>query len=141
MKGNPWKYARYLARSGVLAMSVALSACGDHVRDMDAMSSCSESNEEQVASPGGKYVATVFRRNCGATTGFVTHVNLRLGSEPDRVEESGTVLQGQVLVANGTPSIQVRWIDGTSLSLQVSDRSKVVSTQESWKTIRIKSNN
>lgn len=38
---------------------------------------CGEELIETVASPDGKYVAAILIRNCGATTDYVSHLNLR----------------------------------------------------------------
>lgn len=129
-----------IARVGVLAICLALFACGDNFRGMDAMSSCGESSKRQVASSSGEYVATLFERNCGATTGYVTHVNLRLASDTYRPDEHGSITDGQVLGAKGTPSIEMHWTDGTELILKISpeDRGSVISTQETWKKAHIK---
>jgi hypothetical protein len=143
MKHNSAKIVRYICRMEFLVLSMALVACGDNIRGMDTISSCSESSERQVASPRGDYVATLYQRNCGATTGFVTHINLRFASEANLTQANGTISQGQILVAKGTPLIKLRWIDDTSLVLQVDpkDRPNIVSIQESWKSIRIKLDN
>src|SRR5947209_4613463 len=38
---------------------------------------CGEDDGAQSYSPNGKHLAKVFIRSCGATTGWLTHVNLR----------------------------------------------------------------
>jgi hypothetical protein len=60
--GSHWKTA-------LLALSLAtLAGCG----------LCGDEDKVDVVSPGGAYVASAFHRNCGATTPYVTHVQLRL---------------------------------------------------------------
>jgi hypothetical protein len=134
------KRGGHLAHACVAAVSLMLLACGSDFKGMDAMSSCNEAVEKQVASPGGEYLATLFERNCGATTGYVTHINLRLASDADRPDTHGVINDGQVLVANGQMPIEIRWIDGTNLVINVraEDRHKIVSVRETWKTAKIK---
>jgi len=39
---------------------------------------CGEELMIEKPSPDGRYVASLWRRNCGATTPYVAHINLRL---------------------------------------------------------------
>ncbi|HYO64086.1 MAG TPA: hypothetical protein VER08_10680 [Pyrinomonadaceae bacterium] len=47
---------------------------------------CGETRQSSNGSPDGRNVASVYVRDCGATTGFVTHVNLSRASESPRPE-------------------------------------------------------
>lgn len=40
-------------------------------------SSCNDKVLEEVRSPDGKYIATIFESDCGATTAYSRHVLLR----------------------------------------------------------------
>lgn len=144
MKSIAAKIAQHVYLLVLLFVSAAaLTACGDNFRGMDKISSCTESSDKQITSPHGDYVATVYQRNCGATTGFVTHINLRLANTADRIEPNGTIIQDQILLANGTPLIKVLWLDDANLELRVDpkDRPNIASIQESWKSVRIKLDN
>ncbi|MEK6280524.1 MAG: hypothetical protein AABN95_09255 [Acidobacteriota bacterium] len=51
---------------------LAASGCAFLLR-----SSCENTVRSEIKSPDGKYVVTLFERNCGATTDFSTIVSLR----------------------------------------------------------------
>jgi hypothetical protein len=144
MQTNATATVRHIFRmAGVLLFCIVLFACGDNFRGMDSISSCVESSEKQTASPRGEYIATLYQRNCGATTGFVTHINLRRASDAVRTEANGTISKDQILLANGSPVIKLHWLDDANLVLEVDqkDRPSVVSIKESWKSVYIKLTN
>jgi hypothetical protein len=47
---------------------------------LDGCGACGEDKLAETGSPGNRYVATIFRRGCGATTGFLYHVNIRIAN-------------------------------------------------------------
>ena len=57
----------------VATFSLMLGACGD---------SCSNEIVESMTSPDGARQAVMFQRDCGATTGFSTHVSIVERGEP-----------------------------------------------------------
>ena len=62
-------------------------------------------------SPNGALKVILFRRDCGATTTYSTHVSMipassQLPNEP-----------GNIFVQSGTPIVVVRWIDDHHLSI------------------------
>ena len=51
----------------------------------------------EKASPDGHYVAVLMSRNCGATTRFVAHINLRLANSRFRANLfDGTIKDGEI---------------------------------------------
>jgi hypothetical protein len=57
-----------MLRGYLLAMALlCLSSCSDM---------CGNSIVRRIASPDARYEAVLFERNCGATTGFATHVSV-----------------------------------------------------------------
>lgn len=85
-----------------------LSDCSD----LCCVDLLSESN-----SPDGKYVATVFERNCGATTPFVRVVGLRhagSGFAPDEDDD-------WVFTIHGQSDIYVSWIENAELKISYSE--------------------
>jgi hypothetical protein len=77
----------------------------------------------QAASPDGRYIAGVFRRDGGVlTSGETRHVNLRRGSELFPRSIRGTLDDGLVYLTDkesrGLP-IELRWQDGKHLVLRV----------------------
>lgn len=58
---------------------------------------CGEDLVTEKASPDGRYVASLMSRNCGATTKYVAHINLRLaGSRFHANFFDGTIKEGEV---------------------------------------------
>jgi hypothetical protein len=89
-------------------------ACGIIALVMFVIAGCSRSlceNDEvrTSASPDGTLSAVVFRRSCGATTGFSTHVSViqRQASLPDD--------PGNALTVGGEQPVQVIWQDPAHL--------------------------
>lgn len=97
---------------GLLMTAQLLTACGDV---------CENTLVKSVASPDGQRRAVLFERNCGATTGFSTHISILDGDD----RPSGS---GNVFIANadndvaasalwGGPWADVQWISATQLQL------------------------
>jgi hypothetical protein len=82
----------------------------------DLVGDCGEEVIRSVPSPDGRFVATVYRRNCGATSDFATHVNLRRNSGAVK-RDGGVVHEGEVLTLGGTRKVKVTWLDSRRLSL------------------------
>ena len=78
---------------------LGFTGCGD---------SCSNTIKSEVASPDGKYVATAFIRDCGATTGFSPQVYLRpVGERMARI--------GNVFVGDHSDKIKIEWLSASQL--------------------------
>jgi hypothetical protein len=94
---------------------------------------CGDQIKTERASPDLKYTATVYERDCGATTDFSTIVNLRESSTKFNGEELGPV------VIKGQHSINLEWDGNTRLRLQCTDcRSEEIFKQEKrWKDVEI----
>ena len=69
---------------------------------------CSNTTKSEVTSPDGKYVATAFIRDCGATTDFSPQVHLRPVGE--RVAQTGNVFVG-----DHSDKIEIAWLSATQL--------------------------
>jgi hypothetical protein len=83
----------------------------------------------EAVSPDGRRHAVVFTRDCGATTGFSTHVSIL----PARRGPSGT---GNVFVADadhgrapegpgGGPAVHVQWLDRRTLEVRYDGRARI----------------
>src|SRR5215470_11806578 len=86
---------------------IAISSCAD-------WRECTEINMSDTVSPNGKYVATHFVRNCGATTPSAYHINLRRASDKFPTNLSGTITEGEV-VNIVTQKLVVEWNDDKTL--------------------------
>jgi len=67
---------------------------------VSACAVCGETSLSEVTSPDGDYVATVFRRNCGATSALLYHVNIRKRSSSNSADHRGVIEQGQVFLTD-----------------------------------------
>src|SRR3954471_8303525 len=58
---------------------------------------CGEEIFRELPSPDGAYIATSLERNCGATTNYVEHVNLRTANRKFSANFFGsTITDGEV---------------------------------------------
>src|SRR5712671_6938922 len=79
---------------------------------------CGEDEGAKSFSPDGKHLAKVFIRNCGATTGWLTHVNLRSRWSYFNTNWMGTITQGQVFAGDCWNTIKLVWKDNSNLEIQ-----------------------
>jgi len=112
----------------LLPLAFTLGGCGFLLR-----SGCDNTIKSEKRSPDGKYVATLFERNCGATTDFSTIVQLHESSEKLKGDDLG------ILVVKGQHEIDLTWDGNSSLRLQCNDcRSDDIFKQErKWKDVEI----
>ena len=71
---------------------------------------CKDEKITDTASTDDQRIATVFVRDCGATTGWNTQVAMRWKSSNPRPEDV-------VFVVEGKPDVQVKWLDDLTLSV------------------------
>jgi len=107
---------------------------------IDAMTECSESDAGRVASPGKAYVATVFIRNCGATTGYVTPVNLRGAGDAFVPDSHGVIRGGEVVSMDGNPRVALNWTGDADLEVEVfsGDQRKPISNSGLRNSVHIR---
>jgi hypothetical protein len=87
----------------VLLLFLSLSPIGDDP--------CGNDNVAVVLSPNKELKAVTFRRNCGATTAYSTHVSI-LPVNTELRNEAGNVLS-----IDHEPPLAVRWIDDHHLRI------------------------
>ncbi len=92
---------------------------------------CGNVVKAEVVSPSGRYRATVFERNCGATTGYSTHVSLREAREPFDPSK-----QKRVLTVAGQPTVGLEWNGERALTVVLSG-GKTFTKLETWRDVRI----
>ncbi len=74
---------------------------------------CDDRREGSSVSPDGKYMATWTIRNCGATTPYITRIEL---SRRGLIPVGRTKL---VLVLKGSPDVTFTWKTATELEVSV----------------------
>lgn len=85
-------------------------------------------------SPDGKYIATVFERNCGATTPFVRVVSLRHAGSGFSPEDD----DDWIFTIHGQSDINVLWIESTKLKISYSPTGDSPTQRTKWEKITIK---
>ncbi len=73
-----------------------------------ASSLCSDEISSEVVSPDQNRIAKTFVRSCGATTGWVTHVEMRWLSSKSTSDDL-------VFTITGKPDVHVKWLDDLTL--------------------------
>src|SRR5262245_57114312 len=87
-------------RSSVSLLALlAIPSCADM---------CSNETISEITSPDGKYVATAFIRDCGATTSFSPQVYLRPVGEK-------MAQTGNVFVGDHSYNIEIAWLSASNL--------------------------
>lgn len=88
-------------------------------------------NLRYVTSPDGNHKAVLFRRTSKAPKAYTTHVSIiRAGEElPDR--------SGKAFIAEGEPTLMVRWADNRNLIIDEPDGTKVILRAAQLDDIRI----
>ncbi len=94
---------------------------------------CNDQIKAELKSPDGKFIATYYERDCGATTDTATRINLRLNSAKFSADE------GQVFISEGQFQVKLVWDGDTSLRIECLDcRPRDIFRQEmSWSGVRI----
>jgi hypothetical protein len=95
-------------------LSALLAGCGDM---------CANEVSQTLISPSGRYVAYVFSRNCGATTGFNTQVSVLPTTHKPPQESGNTFISGRqvplVLQWQGDESLKITGASSVSPTKQV----------------------
>ena len=115
-------------RATLLAIVCGLAGC-----DSPVLFSCDDTVKGSLTSPDGKCIATVYERDCGATTDFTTHVNLRTTSAGF---EGG---KNVVFVAKGKHTVAIEWQNDVTLRVECTDcaENEIYASTASWKNVAI----
>ncbi len=97
----------------------------------DAVPYRQNDNLRYVASPDGKHQAVWFRRTSKGPQSYTSHVTIiRSGEElPDR--------SGKAFIAEGEPTLLIRWADNRNLVIDEPDGTKVILRASQLDDIRI----
>lgn len=82
-------------------------------------------------SPNGKYVASVFERNCGATTPYVQVVAMRTSEntfDPEMYDD-------WVFTIHGRTELKVSWVEDGKLSIDYSGTGDQPTQREKWRDV------
>lgn len=122
---NVWDI-RFTWRDMLLLLTAAMVvACGGSLCSNDVLS--------ESTSPDGEYVASVFERNCGATTPHVQVISLRLSNtklNPERHED-------WVFTIHGQSRIDLHWESARKLKISYSGTGDNPTQRVSWQDVII----
>lgn len=87
----------------------------------------------ELPSPSKSYVATVFERNCGATTPYVRVVALRPFGSKLNAESH----EDWIFTTEGQPTVVIKWIDNNTLEIKSSGGGRPGTQRNVWKQVKI----
>ena len=79
---------------------------------------CDEELVSESTSPSKQTVAKAFVRNCGATTGYITHVNLKSTWSYFNTTWVGTIRQGEVFGNACEQDVRLVWVEESNLEIE-----------------------
>jgi hypothetical protein len=108
-----------MLRFMLLACCLFSAACGDP---------CGNDIKQELISPDGRYTATAFIRDCGATTDFSPQVYVRRTGK-------NMAATGNVYIGDHSNEIKIRWLSANEL--EISSSGKLVNALKEFEDIRI----
>lgn len=101
---------------------------------------CGEQSIAETSSPDGRITAASFKGDCGATTGYSTHVNLRSSSVPFTADSDGRITEGEVIRIRGEAWLKLSWESSKILLIECGNCSGVIEVVEKaarWQDVTI----
>jgi uncharacterized protein DUF5412 len=89
---------------------------------------CDNEIKQELISPDGRYTATAFIRDCGATTAFSPQVHLRRTGKK-------MAAAGNVFIGNHSNEIKIRWLSENEL--EISAPGEVVHSLKEFDGVRV----
>ncbi len=119
----------------LLALAVCWSSTSCGQEGLDALAGCSNEIKDQIPSPDGKHWAVIYKRDCGATTGW--DINVAIVDHRDPVPSS---LKPNAFSCQAADPrvIQVSWKDERQLAIRTDSQTSINSKERSVDIIRIK---
>ena len=128
---------RCLGFSFITMLAALSAACINITGD------CGNEILKEIRSPTGKLKAVVFQRDCGATTGFSTHVSV-LPSEQQLPHEGGNVFAADTdhgkapSGPGGGPIVDVSWTNETELLVRYDKRARASQNQPALAKVHVR---
>jgi hypothetical protein len=97
------------------------------------ISPCDNLLIKNVKSPNGKYTASVFERNCGATTPFIKIVNLHSSTAKVDFDKDND----WVFTIHGQSDVKVSWLLDDKLKVSYTSTGDTPTQREKWNGINI----
>lgn len=93
---------------------------------------CDLTKLESLPSPDGRFIASAFRKDCGATTDYVTGVALHPAGEPFDDDNSDVVL-----TLTGIVPISQIWVTDDELHLKLPPTAPIFRQVDRWNKIKV----
>ena len=93
---------------------------------------CADKMLREVASPDGAYIATVFERDCGATTDYARIVMIREKGE----KFVGDRKKNYVFTIQGKKDVDLQWENGNHLVI-ARPSGRIFKEADSWRKVRV----
>ena len=87
----------------------------------------------EVASPDGRYIASLFERDCGATTPQISVVNLRLSDAEYAPEE----IDDWIFTIHGQSDVKVSWVVDGQLKIKYSRTGDKPTQRLKWRDVSV----
>ena len=110
---------------------VLLAILGTSGCEGNVFAGCGDTVKTEAVSPGGRYVATVFERDCGATADYSTNVSLREVKEPFDPSK-----QELILTVGGQPTVALEWSTESTLAVVIPE-AETFTKLGVWRDVRI----
>lgn len=94
---------------------------------------CGNELIDEIASPDGKYVASIFERDCGATTPYIRVVSLRLSDTKFAPEDD----DNWVFTIHDRSDVKVSWVAVGQLKISYSATSDQPTQREKWRDVLV----
>lgn len=130
-EAKPTKTRTLLVIGGVLLLAVGGFALFIYFLFPSVDDLCANDNLVEMVSPNGQLKAVTFRRDCGATTEYSTHVSI-LPTSRKLPNEAGNVF-----VQSRESIVVVRWLDDHHLSISGGGASTAIVHHTDFRGIRI----
>lgn len=103
---------------------------------------CGNSPLSEIVSPSGQLKAVVFERNCGATTGFVTHLSIT-EAKSSLQDDGGNVFAADTdhgrapAGRGGGPEIRVVWLGERHLRVEHHALARIFKSRPEEKGVKV----
>lgn len=99
---------------------------------------CNEDVVFEQTSPDGRYVAATMIRNCGATTQYVSHINVREAREKFRRGFfDGTVKDGEIITVATARVMRFCWLPPKRLNIAYLEPERRLAKRVEWRDLEI----
>lgn len=116
----------------LVALTVVVVAAVFIAQELRWEPACGEEVLSEQKSPDEAFVLSVHRRDCGATTGYVTAMSIRRAN--DDFDPSA---RNDVLTIDGDVPVTASWIDSNRIEVDVPKGASIFRNEQEWNGVTI----